>query len=253
MELGLKDRVVLVTGGSRGIGAAICKAMAAEGARVAVNFRVGKTAAEAVVQQIRETRGGQAVAIQADMGDETQILSMFKEIESALGPVDVLVNNAATCPSGPATSYSRDDWENTFRINMTGAFIAGREHVRRMLASGRKGTIVNVVSAAAFLGSTTGHLPYDASKGALVSFTIALAREMGPHGIRVNAVAPGMTRTEMVAKTWEKNKERYLARIPLNRIAEPAEIAAIVVFLASDAASYITGATIDASGGLLMH
>lgn len=253
MKLGLENKVALVTGGSRGIGAAICRALAAEGGRVGVNYRSRPDLAEALVREISESGRGQALALSADLAEAEQIPTMFDRLEAAFGPVDILVNNAAVCPSGPITSYSKESWEETFRVNVTAAFIASREHVRRLLDRGCPGKIVTIVSQAAFRGSTTGHLPYDASKGALVSFTVGLAREVAEHGIHVNAVAPGMTRTEMVAATWEKNQDRYLARIPLKRIAEPEEIANVVVFLASDAASYITGATIDASGGMLMR
>jgi 3-oxoacyl-[acyl-carrier protein] reductase len=254
MNLGLENKVALVTGGSRGIGAAICRALAAEGVRVGINYRTRQDLAGALVREIEESSPGKALALLADLADGTQIPPMFDQLEAAFGrPVDILVNNAAVCPSGPITSYSEADWEATFHVNVTAAFVASREHVRRLLASERPGNIVAIVSQAAFRGSTTGHLPYDASKGALVSFTVGLAREVAPHGIHVNAVAPGMTRTEMVAQTWEKNKDRYLGRIPLQRIAEPAEVANVVVFLASEAASYITGATIDVSGGMLMR
>lgn len=253
MNLGLENKVALVTGGSRGIGAAICRGLAAEGVRVGVNFRERRELADALVREIGESTTGKAIALRADLADESQISPMFDRLEEAFGPVDVLVNNAAVCPSGPITSYSTEDWEATFRINVTAAFVASREHVRRLIERGRPGKIVTIVSQAAFRGSTTGHLPYDASKGALVSFTIGLAREVAERGINVNAVAPGMTRTEMVAETWEKNKERYLGRIPLKRIAEPREIADVAVFLASEAASYITGATIDVTGGMLMR
>lgn len=253
MNLGLTNKVALVTGGSRGIGAAICRALATEGVRVGVNYRTRQDLAEDLVREIGETSRGKALALPADLADGAQIPPMFDCLEAAFGPVDILVNNAAVCPSGPITSYSEADWEATFKVNVTATFVASREHVRRLLANRRPGKIVTIVSQAAFRGSTTGHLPYDASKGALVSFTVGLAREVAPHGIHVNAVAPGMTRTGMVAGTWEKNKDRYLGRIPLNRIAEPAEIANVVVFLASEAASYITGATIDASGGMLMR
>jgi len=138
-------------------------------------------------------------------------------------------------------------------VNLTGTFLASREMVKRLLDSGRKGRIINIVSQAAFRGSTTGHAPYDASKGGIVSFTIALAREVAEQGIAVNAVAPGMILTKMVAKVLKANKEKYLARIPLHRIAEPEEIANVVTFLASEKASYITGATVDVSGGMLMR
>ena len=178
---------------------------------------------------------------------------MISMVENELGPIDVLINNAAYCPGGPISSYSVEEWEKTFGINVTGMFVASRELVKKWQKNKIIGSIVNIASQAAFRGSTTGHLPYDSSKGAMVSFTIALARELAKQGIRVNGIAPGLVMTEMVAETWEKRKESYLARIPLYRIADPAEIANIAVFLASDAASYITGSTIDASGGMLMR
>ncbi len=259
MNLNLTDKVAIVTGASSGLGKAICLALAAEGAKVAVNyFRNAEKGidfiddANAVVAEIAAA-GGTAAAVPADLAEEAEILAMFAQTEKQLGPVDVLVNNAAALGTGPITSYSKAEWEYIFTVNVTGAFIASRELVRRLLEADRPGRIVNIVSQAAFLGSTTGHLPYDSSKGAMVSLTRALAREVAAKGIHVNAIAPGMIMTEMVAKTWEKNKARYLASIPVKRIAQPAEIAAIVTFLASDAASYMTGATVDATGGMMMH
>jgi len=250
MDLKLKNKVVLVTGGSRGIGAAICKAFAAEGAKVGVNYRQSRAEAVSVVEAIGAKH---AALIPGDLAQAGAIALMFDALERALGPVDVLVNNAAYCPSGPIESYTREEWERTFAVNVTGAFFASQEFIRRLRARKATGRIVNIASQAAFLGSTSGHLPYDASKGALVSMTRAIAREVAREGILVNAVAPGMVLTEMVAKVWEERKEKYLARIPLHRIGEPEEIARVTVFLASDAASYMTGATVDVSGGLLMH
>jgi len=259
MNLNLTDKVALVTGASSGLGKAISLALAAEGAKVAVNyFRNAEKGidliddANAVVAEITAA-GGQATPLPGDLAEEAEILAMFARTEQQFGPVDVLVNNAAALGTGPITSYSKAEWEYIFTVNVTGAFIASRELVRRLLEAERPGRIVNIVSQAAFLGSTTGHLPYDSSKGAMVSLTRALAREVAAKGIAVNAIAPGMIMTEMVAKTWEKNKQRYLASIPVKRIAQPAEIAAIVTFLASDAASYMTGATVDATGGMMMH
>lgn len=253
MKTNLKDKVVLVTGGSRGIGKAICLAFANEGARVAVNYVSGKDHADSVVSEIEKKFSSKSMAIKADMAKESEVISMITQVENELGPIDVLVNNAAYCPGGPISSYSVEEWDKTFGINVTGMFVASRELVKGWLKNNTRGSIVNIASQAAFRGSTTGHLPYDSSKGAMVSFTIALAREVARQGIRVNGIAPGLVLTEMVAETWEKRKEAYLARIPLHRIADPSEIASIAVFLASDAASYITGATIDASGGMLMR
>ena len=250
MDLNLKNQVVLVTGGARGIGAVICKAFAAEGAKVGINYRQSREQAEVVASEIGRH---QATPVPGDVGKEADIASMFDQLEQAFGPVDVLINNAAHCPSGPLESYTREEWERTFAVNVTGAFQATQEFIKRLRARRAPGRIVNIASQAAFLGSTSGHLPYDASKGALISMTRALAREVAPEGIAVNAVAPGMVLTEMVAGIWEERKEMYLARIPLHRIGQPEEIAKVVVFLASEAASYMTGATVDVSGGVLMH
>lgn len=253
MNLGLENKIVLVTGASRGIGSAICEEFAKEGAHVAINYMSSKESAQVLADTLVSKYNIRTMVVAADMGDELQVRNMISEVEKELGAIDVLVNNAALCPSGPITSYTKEVWERTFAINVTGTFIASQCVVDKMLAEGRKGAIVNIASQAAFRGSTTGHLPYDSSKGAIVSFTIGLAREVAKQGIRINAVAPGLVKTEMVAKTWEERKERYLQTIPLYRIAEPSEIASVVVFMASDKASYITGSTIDVTGGMLMR
>jgi len=260
MDLHLTDKVALVTGGSSGLGEAICLALAAEGAKVAVNYYRNAAKgvdlasdAEAVVRQIADAHGTEALAVPGDLACEDDIHEMLRRVEERFGRVDILVNNAAALGSGPITSYSQEEWNYIFQVNMTGAFLLSREFVRRLLDEGRTGKIVNIASQAAFLGSTSGHLPYDCSKGALVSFTRALARELAPKGINVNAVAPGMIRTEMVARRLAADEEKYLSRIPLHRIATPEDVANAVVFLASDRASYMTGTTLDLTGGMMMH
>jgi 3-oxoacyl-[acyl-carrier protein] reductase len=253
MEMKLKDKVALVTGGSHGLGTAICQSLAAEGAIVGVNYRQSREKAEAVVAQLKNAYHIEAIPVPGDMAQEEDVLAMFDILEKEYSKIDILVNNAAFCPNGPITGYTRNEWEYTFQVNVTGVFVACRELVKRLLTAKRKGRIVNIVSQAAFRGSTSGHLPYDSSKGAIVSMTVALAREVAKQGIGVNAVAPGMVRTEMVAEIWRKNTEKYLARIPLQRIAEPEEIANVVTFLASEASSYMTGATLDVSGGMMMR
>ena len=260
MDLKLKDKVALVTGGSRGLGKAICLELAAEGAKVAVNYYRNADdgidladEAQAAAEQIRSTYGTEAMAVPGDVSREDDVVDMYRLIEEKFSRVDVLVNNAAICPTCPVKDMTVEVWRRTVEVNLTGTFLASREAVKRMLAAGRQGRIVNISSQAAFRGSTTGHAPYDASKGAIVTFTVALAREVSKDGITVNSVAPGMILTEMTADTINRNREKYLARIPLGRIAEPKEIASVVAFLASDAASYMTGATVDVSGGMLMR
>lgn len=252
MNLNLTGKVALVTGGSRGIGAAICRALAGEGVKVGVNYSSSSEQATEVVAVIGRA-GGEAVALRGNLERAEEIVGLFDAMEGRFGPVDILVNNAAYCPGGPIESYTVDEWEKTFRVNVTGTFVASKEHIRRLLANGRKGKIVNIVSQAAFLGSTSGHLPYDSSKGAVVSMTRAVAREVAKNGINVNAVAPGMVRTEMVAAKLEANLSHYLSRIPLNRVAEPEDVANVVVFLASAASDYMTGTTLDVTGGMMMR
>lgn len=259
MDLKIKDKVAIVTGSSSGVGKAIAFALAAEGVKVVVNYLKNEAKgldfgddARAVVAEIKRRFGTDCVAV-ADLACEQQIIALFDAAEAQLGPVDILVNNAAYCPKGPLTAYSVEEWNYTFQVNVTGCFVTCRELVKRLRARQAKGKIVNIASQAAFLGSTSGHLPYDSSKGAVVSMTRAIARETAKEGINVNAVAPGMVLTEMIAKIWEERKEQYLSRIPMCRIAQPEEIASVVTFLASDAASYMTGTTLDLTGGLMMR
>ena len=253
MDLNLKDKVALVTGGSGGLGKTICLSLAAEGAKVAVNYRRTADKAQAVVDRIKTEYGVEAVAVGGDVSVEADVVQMFDLVAEKFSKVDILVNNAAVCPTCWVPDMPLEMWSRTISVNLTGTFLTSRQFVKRLLDAGRGGRIVNIVSQAAFRGSTTGHAPYDASKGGIVSFTIALAREVAQQDICVNAVAPGMIRTEMVAKVLEKNKEKYLSRIPLHRIAEPKEVADVVTFLASERASYMTGATVDVSGGILMR
>lgn len=253
MDLQLQGKVALVTGGSRGLGRAISLALAAEGARVAINYQNSREQAEAIAAEIRSRHRVEAIAVPGNVAVENDVLAMFMAVEQSLGPLDILINNAAVCPTRQVVDTTESEWTETLQVNLTGTFLTCREMVRRLKASGRGGRIVNVSSAAAFLGSTTGHAPYDASKGGMISFTISLAREVAPLGIAVNAVAPGMMATDMTSVTLSANLEKYLARIPLRRIGDPDEVAHVVLFLASSAASYMTGATVDVSGGLLMR
>lgn len=253
MDLHLRDKVALITGASHGLGKAIALEFAAEGARVAVNFRRDPARAHSVVREIEGKYAVEAMAVRADVGSEAEVEEMFRRVIERFGRVDVLVNNAAICPTCPVKDMTAAQWMETLQVNLTGTFFASRAMVRHLSDTGRPGRIVNISSQAAFRGSTTGHAPYDASKGGIVSFTVALAREVAPLGICVNAVAPGMMLTEMTAKVLTENPDKYKARIPLGRIADTSEVAKVVVFLGSDAASYMTGATVDVSGGMLMR
>lgn len=253
MELGLQNKVVLVTGGSRGLGKTICRMLAAEGAAVAINYRGSADRAGEVVRAIQQDYGTRAAAVGGDVALEADVAALFDEAERQLGPVDVLVNNAAYCPVVPTAQLSVAEFNTALAVNMTGTFLASRELVRRLLAAQRTGKIVNISSQAAFRGSESGKTAYDASKAGIIGFTISLAREMAKHGIHVNCVAPGLMYTEMLAAAIDADPDRFNKRVPLGRIGQTEEIAAVVVFLCSERASYMTGATVDVSGGLAMH
>lgn len=253
MDLNLKDKVALVTGGSHGLGKAICLLLAAEGAKVVVNYRLSSERAGEVVRQIKEKYGTEVLSAFADVGKEDDVMAMFEKIDETFGRIDILINNAAYCPTCQVADMTEQMWNHTLQVNLTGTFLCSREFVKRLLDRRHPGRIVNISSQAAFRGSTTGHAPYDASKGGVVSFTVSLAREVAEKNIVVNCVAPGIMHTEIMDKALRTNKQKYINRIPIRRIGKPEEIARVVVFLASDGSSYMTGATVDVSGGLAMR
>jgi 3-oxoacyl-[acyl-carrier protein] reductase len=253
MDLELRNKVALVTGGSRGLGRAVCLGLAAEGARVMVNFRRDEQLARTLAEELCALSGVPAVVVAGDVSLSADVTRMFDECEKQLGAIDILVNNAGIWPTALVKDLSEEAWDRTLAINLKGSFLTCREAVRRWLAAQRGGRIVNVVSPAAFVGSTTGHADYAASKAGLVNLTVSLAREVAAQGIFVNAVAPGMMYTEMAQEALQENEAHYMQRIPLRRIGDPQEIADTIVFLASARASYTTGATVDVSGGMLMR
>lgn len=260
MDLHLKNRVAIVTGGSRGLGRAICLGLAAEGVRVGINYYRDLTRgidlvgeATELAKEIRGRWQVEALPVPGNVVHQAEVQQMFNLVETAFGPVDILVNNAGIWPTAWVKDMDEAEWNSTVAVNLTGPFLTCREAVRRWLAAGRGGRIVNIVSQAAFHGSTSGHAHYAAAKGGLVTFTVSLAREVAPQGIHVNAVAPGMMTTEMAREALEKDTQRYIERTPLRRIADPSEVANVVTFLCSDCASYMTGATVDVTGGMLMR
>lgn len=241
--------MILVTGGSRGIGAAICRRLAREGYAVAVNYAQGRAAAEAVVASIIEA-GGRAAAVQANVANSTAVAAMFEAAEAALGPLGGLVNNAGTTGAhAPIAEQSDDALAELFAINVFGSLFCAREAVRRLSTAwgGQGGGIVNISSVAARLGGLGGQVPYAATKGAIETFTKGLANEVAREGIRVNAVAPGMTATDMASEAMREAALK--GSLPMGRIGEPEEIAEGVAWLLSPAASYVTGTVLTVSGG----
>lgn len=251
MELSLKGKVALVTGGSHGLGKAICLGLAAEGARVAINYRSDPQKAKLLADEITESFGVGAVTVFGDVSIEEHVHRMFKDVIEHFGRIDVLVNNSGICPISMIKDMSLLEWESVIRTNLTGTFLTCREMVNVLVDLKQTGSIVNIASQAAYNGSKTGKSHYAASKGGVVSFTYSLAKEVAGFGIRVNAVAPGMIHTEMTADTLLRNIDRYKSEIPLGRVAEAHEVARAVAFLVSDASSYITGTTVDVSGGMI--
>jgi NAD(P)-dependent dehydrogenase (short-subunit alcohol dehydrogenase family) len=243
---------VVVTGGSRGIGAAVAQLAGERGYSVAVNFATGKAEAGAVAEQIIAA-GGRACAIQADIAREEDIIRLFETAERELGTIKGLVNNAAiTGGFARVESVSANALSQVMAVNVTGAILCAREAVRRMSTrhGGSGGAIVNISSRAARTGSAGEWVHYAASKGAIDSFTIGLAREVATEGIRVNAVAPGLIETGLHAANGAPDRlDRLAATIPLQRAGMPLEVAEGVLWLLSPAASYTTGAILEIGGG----
>jgi NAD(P)-dependent dehydrogenase (short-subunit alcohol dehydrogenase family) len=243
--------VCLITGGSRGIGAATARLASARGYSVAITYLSRSDAAHAVVADI-EAAGGHALAIQADVACEADVVRAFAAAD-ALGPLTVLVNNAGIVGDvGRLEDVTGAMLDTLVRTNIVGAFLAAREAVRRMSTrrGGKGGCIVNVSSGAAQLGSPNVWIHYAATKGALDTMTIGLAKEVGGEGIRVNAVRPGIIDTEIHAGRPPGQLEKMRQHVPLGRIGTPDEIAAAILWLASDEASYVTAALLDARGGI---
>jgi NAD(P)-dependent dehydrogenase (short-subunit alcohol dehydrogenase family) len=248
----MMNKVIVVTGGSRGIGAATARLAGKQGYSVCVNFRQDRAAAEGVVKTI-EAGGGRALAVAADVAVESDVKRLFATVDDALGPLTALVNNA-----GVLETQMRVDEMDAARIqrifatNVIGSFLCAQGAVRRMSTKhgGHGGGIVNVSSSASRLGSPGEYVDYAASKGALDTLTIGLAREVAEEGIRVNAVRPGFIYTDMHASGGEPNRvERVKEFVPMKRGGEPEEVAKAILWLLSDDASFTTGAFVDVTGG----
>jgi NAD(P)-dependent dehydrogenase (short-subunit alcohol dehydrogenase family) len=246
------SQLVLITGGSRGIGAATALLAARRGYAVAVNYAANSLAADEVVRQIRQG-GGQAMAVQADVADEAQVVAMFEKIDARFGRLGALVNNAGVVDQTTrieAITLAR--LQRMFAINVFGSFLCAREAVRRMSTrhGGSGGAIVNVSSVAARLGGPGQYVDYAAAKGAIDTFTVGLAKEVAAEGIRVNAVRPGIIETDIHASGGLPDRARDMAPlVPMQRAGSAEEVAESIVWLLSPQASYTTGALLDVTGG----
>lgn len=243
---------VLVTGASRGIGAACVRLLARDGYDVAINYTRSADAADALAQEVRAA-GRQAVTVKADVGIEAEVISMFRALDAQMPPLAGLVNNAGILfAKARLDEMGPDRINDTLRVNVTGSFMCAREAIRRMSTKygGNGGSIVNLSSAAARIGSPNEFIDYAASKGAIDAMTLGLSKEVGGEGIRVNAVRPGLIHTDIHASSGQPDRiERLQQFVPMGRGGSAEEVAEAVVWLISPAASYVTGALVDVAGG----
>ena len=245
----LKGKVALVTGGSRGIGRAICLRLAGAGSFVAVNYARNEGAARQTLRLIEET-GGEAEALRFDVADHKAATETIAALIKRKGRIDILVNNAGESRDGLLVRMKEPDWDRVIDTNLKGAFNCSRAVAYTMMKQ-RSGRIINVSSIVALSGNA-GQANYSASKAGLVGLTKSLARELAPRAICVNAVAPGLIDTDMTSALTEEQREKILEEIPLSRLGTPDDVAGVVLFLASDEAGYITGQVIGVNGGLYM-
>lgn len=246
MDYKIEGKVALVTGAADGCGKAIAEKLAGEGVKVILHDLSFK---EEALKNNAAAIGNGAEYVTADLSRTEEIEELWKKT----GDIDILVNNAGIWPTAYVTDMTPESFKKTLDIDLVAPFLLCKLFVNNCIQKNKKGKIVNMVSQAAFHGSTSGHAHYAAAKAGLVAFTVSLAREVAPKGINVNAVAPGMMRTPMNKEALSEREDDYLKRIPLRRIADPSEVAAAVVFLCGAESDYMTGATLDVTGGMLMR
>ncbi|MDR0446006.1 MAG: 3-oxoacyl-[acyl-carrier-protein] reductase [Oscillospiraceae bacterium] len=245
----LSGKTALVTGGGRGIGRAVCLALARSGAAVAVNYTNGEQAAEET-RALIEALGARAIIVRADVADPAQCEELFSRVGTELGDIDILVNNAGITRDALLPRMSNEDFADVIGVNLFGAFYCSRLASRSMMKK-RYGRIVSIASVAGLIGNA-GQANYSASKAAVIALTKTAARELGRRGITVNAVAPGFIETDMTAALGENIRDEMLRSIPENRFGSPEDVAAAVAFLCSDEAAYITGQVLAVDGGMTM-
>lgn len=255
MDYQIQGKTAIVTGAGGGLGAAVVEKLMAEGCNAVIADIQPEERIEEWLKQIKEQYPAEACYVRTDVSDEGQIQHLFDTAVNVFGQVDIIINNAGIWPTAYVKEMTAESFKKTLDINLIGPFMLCKQMLNYCLENERRGKIVNLVSQAAFGGSTSGHAHYAASKAGLVGFTISLAREAAPYGINVNAVAPGIMETPLILDALQdpERRKKYLERIPIGRVATAEEVARIVLFLASSQSDYMTGATLDATGGMLMR
>ena len=245
----LEGKVAIVTGASRGIGRSVAIALGKAGAKVIINYAGNVLAAEEV-KSIIEAAGGQGVLIQADVANDEAVASMVKETMASFGKIDILVNNAGITRDNLLMRMKEEDWDAVINTNLKGVFMCTKA-VSRVMMKQRSGKIVNMTSVVGLTGNA-GQSNYAAAKAGVIGFTKSMAKELASRGITVNAIAPGFINTDMTATLPEQVKAEYITKIPVGHLGSPEDVAAAVIFLVSDSATYITGQTLHVDGGMVM-
>ncbi|TKJ84773.1 SDR family NAD(P)-dependent oxidoreductase [Erwinia persicina] len=253
MDLNLKNRTAIVTGGASGLGKALVLSLAKEEVNICFTWQRNESRARQLIEQVKATTPVEIMAVKTDLSDEQSRHQLFTTCIEKLGKADILVNNAGIWLSGYVSELTHYDWDRVMNVNLKAVFHLSQLFVNHCRERDQAGSILNITSQAAFHGSTTGHAHYAASKAGLVAFSISLAREVARQNINVNNIAVGLMDTEMIQSHIEQNLDYYLSRIPVGRVARPDEIADIGVFMVSPKTSYMTGATVDVTGGMLMR
>lgn len=245
----LEGKVAIVTGASRGIGRSVAIALAKSGAKVVINYAGNVTAAEEV-KSIIEAAGGQVMLMQADVASDDAVTAMVKQTMDTFGRIDILVNNAGITRDGLLMRMKESDWDAVMNTNLKGVFICTK-HISKVMMKQKTGKIINMTSVVGIMGNA-GQSNYAAAKAGVIGFTKSMAKELASRGITVNAIAPGFINSDMTAVLSEQVKEDLATKIPVGRLGNPEDVAAAVLFLASDSANYITGQTLNVDGGMVM-